>query len=65
MQSPQYTPMKKMEVDMRPLDAEEEKAQEGRHGLSISDLYSVIDVRRKLKKVGTVFPYLTCTLYLT
>lgn len=28
MQLPQYTPMKKMEVDMRPLDAEEEKAQE-------------------------------------
>ena len=44
MQSPQYTPMKKMEVDMRPLDAEEEKAQEGRHSISISDLYSVIDL---------------------
>jgi len=29
MQQPQYVPMKKMEVDMRPLDAEEEKAQEG------------------------------------
>jgi len=29
---------------MRPLDAEEEKAQEGRHSISISDLYSVIDL---------------------
>ena len=41
MQHPQYSGMKKMEVDMRPLDAEEEKAQEGRDGLSIPDLYSV------------------------
>jgi len=30
MQHPQYTPMKKMEVDLRPLDAEQEKVQEGR-----------------------------------
>jgi len=29
LQAPQYAPMKKMEVDMRPLDAEEEKAKEG------------------------------------
>ena len=44
MQLPQYTPMKKMEVDMRPLDAEEEKAQQGRDWLSISDLYSPLDL---------------------
>jgi len=29
MQAAQYVPMKKMEVDMRPLNAEEEKAKEG------------------------------------
>jgi len=30
MQLPQYTPMKKMEVDLRPLDeVEEKKANEG------------------------------------
>ena len=38
MQQQQYTPMKKMEVDMRPLDAEEEKAKEGLDRLSIFDL---------------------------
>ena len=37
MQLPQYTPMKKMEVDLRPLDAEEEKVQEGRDWRSILD----------------------------
>jgi len=42
MQLPQYTPMKKMEVDMRPLDAEEEKAQQGRDWLFISHLQSVL-----------------------
>jgi hypothetical protein len=32
MQLPQYTPMKKMEVDLRPLDeVEEKKANEGKH----------------------------------
>ena len=44
MQHPQYTPMKKMEVDMRPLDADEEKAAEGQYWLSIFDLYIVTDV---------------------
>ena len=44
MQHPQYTSMKKMEVDMRPLDAEEEKAQQGQYWLSISDLYSLTDL---------------------
>jgi len=42
MQQPQYTPMKKMEVDLRPLDAEQEKVQEGRDWLSILDLHSVV-----------------------
>jgi len=36
MQQPQYNPMKKIEVDLRPLDAEEEKAQQGQDGRSIA-----------------------------
>ena len=34
MQQPQYNPMKKMEVDLRPLDeVEEQKANEGKFNL--------------------------------
>jgi len=51
MQHPQYSGMKKMEVDMRPLDAEEEKAQEGCDWLSIPDLYSVLVIILLIKDV--------------
>lgn len=55
MQQPQYTPMKKMEVDMRPLDAEEEKATEGRDWLSILDLHSVVVMQQIFLAILNLF----------
>ena len=50
MQQPQFTPMKKMEVDMRSLDAEEEKAQQG------LDLHSVIDLHFRYRLLNEYKP---------